>query len=303
MATDTWIGTTDGKFIAVDANWFSGTAIAAGDAVLIPKTAAQNINDSLDADAVTLVGFEVESGCSITIGTYTAAGLIVPLEITLKHSTTEYDATLAGSGESFIQFTSYENIYIKEAPSASSSNYGLNLTCPLAGTGAGNVVITATTGSVGLAANPDEVFGAEAISIAGATVTLGSGVSSEDSTALPLLTVEGGTVINRAAADVINLTDSTFTHESGAIGMLNVKGGTAVIAGAVTIGTANVEAGTTLDMTGDLQAKTLTAVHMHMGSTLDIRGGHVTVTAVHLDGCAIQDVNIQTDPEVVVTFA
>lgn len=305
-ATDTWIGTTDGKFIAVDANWYSATAIASGDAVVVPKTAAQDIDDSLDADAVTLVGFEVEEGADIAIGTYTAAGLIVPLKITMLDTGSYYDVTLAGSGETFLQVTDYANIFVTEAPEASSSNYGLNLTglCDGDASCLGLVFITAETGTISLAANPGEVFEAEAISITGAEVTLGEGVVDPDgSSALPLLTINGGTVITRCATTVLNVTDSEYRHENGAITTLNVKGGTAVIAGAMTIATANVEAGATLDMTGDLQAKTLSAVHLHEGSTLDYRGGHVTVTAIHLDGCALQEVTILTDAEPVPVFA
>lgn len=299
MATDQWIGTTDGKFLTVNTNWKSGTAPANGDAALIPKTATQDINDSLDASAVTMVGFETEKDAAISIGTFTAAGLIVPLKITLLHSAAYYNATLAGSGESALHFINYGTIFVNEAPAASSTNYGLNLTGTNDETGDGKVFITAESGTISLAANPDEVFEAEEIDITNAEVTLGAGVVDPDgSSPMPALNVKGGTVINRAAVTALTVTDSEFRHENGAVGTLTIKAGKVIVAGAETLAAVYARAGTTLDMTGDLQAKTITNLYVGSGVTLDFRGSHVTLTnPIHLQGCSGNDVTVLSDPE------
>ena len=303
MAIDQWIGVTDGD-LQTATNFKSGVALASGDALLVPKTATQAINASLDLSAITLVGMETEKDSSVIIGTFTAAGLIVPAKFTMLHSAAYGNVTLAGSGEAALYFANYGTIFVNEAPAASSVNYGLNLTGIMDGTGDGKIFITAESGSIGIAANSGEILEAEEINITNATVTIGSGVVDPDgSTALPLLNVTGGTVINRAAVAVLNVDDSDFRHESGAVTTATIKAGTMTVAGAVTLTTVYARANTTLDMTGDLQAKTITDLYVGSGVTLDFRGGHVTITnAIHLQGCSVSDLTILLDPEQAISF-
>lgn len=304
MAIDQFTGETDGKYTGEATNWKSDSVIVNGDATLIPKTTTQAINDGLDASAITQVGFEVEKDCTAAIGTFTVAGLITPLQITLLHSAAYYNARLAGSGEAALYFIDYGTLYIDEAPAASTVNYGLNITGINDETGDGKIFVTAESGSVSLAANADEVLEAEEINITDATVTLGAGVVDPDgSSAMPLLNIAGGVVINRAAVTALNVDDSNFRHELGAVATTTLKAGTMVVAGAVTLTTVYARANTTLDMTGDLQAKTITDLHVGSGVTLDLRGGHVTLTnPVHLQGCSVSDLTILLDPEQAISF-
>lgn len=297
-----WEGGTDGDYETA-ANW-SGIVPVSTDSVRIAKTASQAIDTNLDQSAVDLKDFLVEKDCEVEIGKFSVTAQLEYLKILLK-STTYWDATLRGSGESYLHFTNYRNIFVEEAPAASSSNFGLNLQALNDETGAGKVFITAETGTVGLAANnPEETFEAEEVNIDGANVVVGEGVCDPDgSAALVLLNARGGTVVCRAAVATVNVISSKFRHEKGAITTLNLKAGKMTVAGAVTITTANVRSGTKLDMTGDLQAKTITDINMASGSSLDIRGGHVTLTnKIHLDGCAVQDVTVLADPEAGVEF-
>ena len=303
MAIDQWIGAVDGS-LSTAGNFKSGVALAAGDGLLVPKTATQAINADLDLSATTLVGFETEKDCSVIIGTFTAAGLIVPAKFTLLHAAAYYDAILAGNGEAALYFINYGNIFIREAPAASSTNYGLNITGTNDETGTGKIFVTAETGTIGLAANADEVLEAEAIYITNATVTIGNGVVDPDgAAAMPLLDVKGGVVTNRAAVVTMTVDGSEFRHESGAVTTLTVKSGKAIIAGAETLATVYVRAGAHLDMTGDLQAKTITDLYVGAGATLDFRGGHVTRTnAIHLQGCSASQVTVLIDPEEALAF-
>lgn len=301
-----WEGGTDGDY--TDATNWSGVTPVSTDSVRIPKSATQQIDENLDQSAVDLKDFLVEKDCSVQIGNFSVTAQLEYLKILLK-STTYWDATLRGSGESYLHFTNYRNIFVEEAPAASNGNFGLNLQGLMDGTGAGKVFITAESGTVGLAANnPEEVFEAEEINITGANVVLGEGVVDPDgASALPLLNVMGGTVVSRCAITAANITDSTYRHEGGAVGTLTVNSGTAVIAGenteGVLITAAEVRTGATLDMTGDLKPKTITNVYLASGATLDIRGGHVTLSnPINLDGCAVQDVTVLADAEATVQF-
>jgi len=295
-----WIGTTDGDYETAT-NW-SGIVPITTDYVRIVQTATQAIDTNLDQSAVDLRDFVVEKDCPVVIGKWSAASQIEYLKISLLE-TTHWDATLRGSGESFLFFDEYRNIFIEEAPSAGDSNYGLNLTGTI-DAGAGKVFITAESGTVGIATYTDETFEANEINTTDANVTLGSGVYAADgAAAMPLLNIKGGTVINRAAVTTINVDNCDFRHESGAVTTMTIKSGTAIIAGAETIGTIYARANTTLDMTGDLQAKTITHLYVGAGVTLDFRGGHVTVTNdIHLQGCSLSDITILIDPEEAISF-
>jgi len=296
MAIDQWTGQTDGS-LTTAGNWKSGAALVNGDAALFPKTATQDGNADLDVSAVTLVGFEVEKDCSVSLGKFSAADLMEYAKFTLLHAAAYYNAILRGSGESWLHFTNYALIHVAEAPDASSSNYGMNLTGLMDGTGAGKILVDAPTGTVGIAANPDEVMECEEIKVIGATVTVGEGTYDDDgSSAVPLIEIQGGTVTTRCAVTTLDVDDCEFRHEGGNIGTLDVKAGEAVIAGVNTITAAYVRGGAKLDMTGDLQAKTLTDVYMGAGAELDLRGSHVTVTnGVTLQGCGLHEVSIYLD--------
>lgn len=287
-----WDGTdADNDYQA--AGNFAGAALpVTGDSAII---AAMDHADGTDIDgvddsAVLLVGFTIEEGCSVDIGVHSVTGTYLNIDAD--------NCYLDGDGTVLLQVDNCTAINVTGAGAAGADGtHGMYLK----GDATTLTIDLEENESVGLAPLSSETGTFTTTKITGSgDVTIGSGV-----TCTTLVIGGDGTVKCHDTIATVTSDGATFTYTgAGMSTSLTVISGTTNYNGTGTIVALNVHSDGTVDFHNDLRAKTITTLTMYRGSTLDIRGSHVTITnAIATPDCSPTDVTIKCDPGQALNFA
>ena len=249
-------------------NWVAETAAVADDTVKIRADVTTAIYGE-DFSAVNLDNFEIEEGCTAEIGSRAW-----PLQLVLSDNTNYFYATLGGTGETHLEITDYQHIYVNNAGAApATGRWSMNLT----GThddgtaGRGEIYVNCgSTGTVGIGANAGEDMEVNKIIVGGtpANLTVGSAVTENDDSTAPDMDMSGGVAKTFCPLGIVTKTGGTLYHEEGVVGTLNEDGGTTYYKADDTATTVNIGQLGTVDCTLDLRARTFTNINMYGGATL-----------------------------------
>gem|GEM_PF-2420447 len=240
-----------------DVGYVTYTAIpVAGDAVTVPASSTQAINDGLDQSAVAIASFTVEAGYSKAIGSSAA-----PLRI-------DPDAlSFAGTGVAYLDIgTAAISPHITATASVATGRRGLYLT------GSAMVTLTVAGGSVGVAAIAGQTSTVAAIRVSGSgNVRIGAGAT------VTALYVTAGQVVCYASVTTATVQGGIVeTAGNGAITTLHAYGGTIYASSAGTIGTANLD-GARLDLLSSKVTRAVTTLN-YLSGTLAYDPNVVTIT-------------------------
>jgi len=228
----------------------------AGDAVTVPASSTQAINDGLDQSGVAIASFTVEAGYSKAIGSSAA-----PLRIKIGAF------FFAGTGVSYIDIgDSAISPHIAATASPAAGRRGLYLT------GSAMVTLTVAGGSVGVAAIAGQTSTVGTIRVSGTgNVWIGAGAT------VTTLYVTAGQVVCQASATTVTVQGGIVeTAGGGTIGTLNAYGGTIYASSAGTITTANLD-GARLDLLSGKLTRTVTTLN-YLSGTLAYDPNVVTIT-------------------------
>lgn len=303
MAVHIWTGETDTDYDTVT-NWVGDSKPVNGGSAIIPASATVNIA-GFDASAVTLIGFTVEPGCTITIGSK-ANAVVSPLKITLLNSAAYYNADLGGTGETYLDVADYAKIIVRAAGSApATGEWGLNLSGTVDGVGAGQIFILASSGAIGIGATLNEDMEVNKVFVSGAPddVTIGGNVTDNDGSSAVALDIEGGTVVTYCALTTVTKTGGALYHRgSGVVAALSDIAGTIYYQGTGTITNLYISEGGNIDFTTDLQSRTVTNCELGSGGTITDSQKTVTFTnGVDLVRCKLSDVTLDLGKHITLT--
>ncbi len=305
MAVRVWTGEVSGSYDTAG-NWVDNVRPVNGDSVLIAANATDNI-DGFDDSAVTLVGFKVEVGSSITIGDSTE-GVITPLKITLLHSAAYYNAELGGTGETYLDITDYGDILVHAAGAApSTGEYALNLsgTHNVATAGTGDIHIHVDSGTIGIGGILTEDMEVNRIFIAGSpdAVEIGNLVTTYDDAAAPTLDLHGGALETRCALGAVIKTGGTWHHlETGAVASISDVSGSTFYESTGTLTNLYVSEGGVFDGRGDLRAFTITNCELGSGGSIyDPHKIMIWTNGIDLVRCRLADVTLDLGKHITVS--
>lgn len=249
-------------------NWDSDTVPETGDTVIIPEGAV-SILYGLNQSAVTLASLTVDQafGGQIGLPEINANGYDEYRDTYLRIGATSLTiGSGVGAGSQRVKI----NLGSAQA-TINISNSGTSEFSPaiqLLGTHASNVV-NVTRGSVGIAYNPGEVSTVATLRIgyvgnqsSDSRVVAGSGVT------LTNLEQSGGNVRLEAASTLITQSGGELTINGGAHAAINMDGGTCYYSSTGTLTTAKVGNRSTLDLSRDMRAKTITNCEIYASGAI-----------------------------------
>ena len=271
MATKYWIGTTGD--VSLTSNWSGGSLPVANDVVILPAGSGSMTSNLGTLAAVSLYGFQVQTGYTGTIGSIsTGAGY---LQILIAST---YTFQFAGTGIAYID--------LQSSPIAplvtNTQSQGAGTVC-LYLKGSALTTLTVQRGSVGLAAFAGETSTVATVNcdwISNQTsdsyVYLGSGV-----TVTTVNATGGAVVVNSAATTILTTGGIVTTQGTGAVTTITNAGGTVYPNSSGTITTLNANGGT-CDFSRSLVARTVTNMattgNGSSGATINYDPNVVTVT-------------------------
>ena len=259
MGNTIWDGSTDGDW-GTAANWSDGVP-ATGDIAIIPSDAMVNIAGS-DETASPFDQLVVEEGCAITLGSATAY-----LQLSMSGETA-CSAELWGEGQTYMDIVEAKAIRVYHAAaSPGAGQFGLNLKGLTATNNPTLDVMCSSGESVGIAANAGEAGEYASIRVTGGDVTIGTVTESDGATA-PDVVVSGGDVVTESPMGAVDVLGGVVNHYGGAITTLTIQDATFYQRGVGTITNCIQYAGSTLDASKDLRARTITNHTMGPQSTL-----------------------------------
>jgi len=290
VADATTTANTGPNIFSAAENWVGDIApVADTDVVIIPATATDAIYGE-DMSSSSYLGFTVEDGCPIAIGSPNKL-----LSIDLKE-TSYYNATLGGIGICYLSISNYHSIDIINAGvgTPSAGEYATNITglhdAALV-SGRGTIYVRpGADGSVSLAGNANETLEANTINIRSGTVLMGANITDYGgSTAIPI-NIDGGDTTIRCLSTMLTKTAGTLTREgSTAIVIFNELGGTTYDNSSGLVGTMNIGGGGTVDASNNTVGVTYTNINMWAGAGLKDPHKMITMSTngVNLNRCGL----------------
>lgn len=299
-STGSQVARSDNDF-GLAANWHNNAVPVDGDTIVIPPTATADITKNLrylgdvnldyggSSTQIMIVGFEIEAGCTIQIGTV-GESLLIPMDTATR------TLHLDGTGQKWLEFdVDNEDIVfiIREAGSTSGGSMGTNISYDC-GTGTATVDVTLTSGqSVGCGALEREAYDSLTdIEIKGAgKVVFGSDYNGTDTVPEAGGTMDigpGSTVDTHYAVLTANIEGTLKLYDD--ITTANIFGGRCyrLAPSGGTPGTFNLHQGGR--MTFGPEAPAPTALHLYGGQwIIDDEFGKTSGVAWQLHGCRPTD--------------
>lgn len=288
MAVRTWIGTTSGDW-GVTTNWVEGSVPVTGDAAYF-KNNAVSVTAGLNQSAVTLASLTIDATYTGAIGTPSAYLQVGATALRIGDPSQSGTAG-NGSGRIKIDLGSVQTTAVIVSTSTGTTDAGLQ-PVRLIGSHASNA-ITVLAGRVGIAttiSSETATFAAVSLAGAGATVTLGSGVT------LTTLRMANGVANVNGAFTTGYVDGGTLTvNGTGAVTTVYATAATVNLNSTGTITTLDVRAQATANLLNDFRARTVTTIKLGKDATLSYDPGIVTVTnPIQIIGATLDDVDIFT---------
>ena len=306
--TDAILTPVEGPGFPLNAdNWVGDVAPVDGDSVVFPAGLSVSIygQDMTVGGTINFVGFTIEEGVTSSFGNF-----LHPIEISLKHSGSYYDANLGGTGGTWLDITNYGDIIVTAAGTGGIGTFGLDLTgtmdaIPEQGT-RGYVYIDCSGGqkvSVGATAGDD--MQVNFLAVSGGIAVAGDDVTQSDDSSAPSVSISGGELTTRCAVGAVIKTGGTWTHEgSGATLSLAANGGTTYYNGSGTLTTTILRGNETFSLSNNLPGCSITNIQMAIGTKLfdpNRKGSYGN--GIDLEECGIEDVTITYGKHYTVDFS
>lgn len=247
-------------------NWVGDAAPVAGDSVIIPAEATDDIYGE-DFTGTKLNDVSIDNGCGIDIGAKNKY-----LQLDLWNSPTRGDVVTYGDGTIYLDVDEVGTFDIRRAGAntPSEGDYALSIqgVCSTNATAGVFHVRPGSGNSVSLAGHAGEVMELNSLTVYSGTVLAGGSVTAGDGSAAVPANVKGGNVLFKSAATVLTQTGGVITREgSAAMARLEAEGGALSENSSGTVNSVNVYARGTVDATNNTAGVTHSEVDLWPGAT------------------------------------